>query len=890
MEQLKRGILLLAVFTGGLFLSPAWPPLTKPAVSAEGATVTQFEECGSIQHEIFLGEPDMPVVFVVEENHANLAVQAEVARIIERLFQAGLQFLVLVEGSPPAPLGLHELVDIADPTVVNAVTAAWFEEGWLSGVEVAALSSGGSLPVVGLEPPDSAERIAHREAMDLADLYKGIVAHLVGLLKFSWEVQGSLPTDVAEAWKAVEEAKQALSLGGGNGERFNILLETIAAGVKQGIDPYRIIARLRDVVTPSKVNHSQLYDAYESALVAYFNVVIEAASREEVPLATELKEWTQVWTQYKRDESEARNRRDEAMVKRLLQELSSHGYRTGLLVVGAGHTANLIRILEERGISYVIITPRSLGAPTPRREVEWNYRLLAPEDPGQLPMPWFLEGVFKPQMLLSLPEGREAFATALSLSEGLRKALAGGQPLSAGAIQRNEVSTVGNSVKVEYESESGRVLEITLPRDFPLTETAITQLNKHLLEIGYADEYLQQFPAVHVYLEPDGRSGGAFITWATQGRVHVTGVRFDLGGYTMEELLEPFQVGTVDVSFVRRHPETLLNARVILDPIARALNVALEELGIAPEEVVRVAVRTSSQELREFPWDTLAILAREMGVERYERPLLFLKSALADDYEHISSEDKEQVLAITLRHIASWGPLGKHLVVMTIPRNEEEWAEENPFAQYLINDKGWTWEKYQEEELPYIEQFVETVLSSGGEVIEPSTLGEFIEGLRSHLEGVEQGVLTITLVSHRKDEATEPMVHFKGAESAVPVSTVVQAIQYLKLAELIPSVDLRFNFIVCQGQEAVPLLVSELDSPAVLTSPRPLDVSTSMVFMKRLFSELQSGLAWWEAYYRAKEWFIDAVLNSSPEELSDTGIRTFEVPELHSVVELSGVC
>ena len=175
-------------------------------------------------------------------------------------------------------------------------------------------------------------------------------------------------------------------------------------------------------------------------------------------------------------------------------------------------------------------------------------------------------------------------------------------------------------------------------------------------------------------------------------------------------------------------------------------------------------------------------------------------------------------------------------------------------------------------------------------MIEPSTLGEFIEGLRSHLEGVEQGVLTITLVSHRKDEATEPMVHFKGAESAVPVSTVVQAIQYLKLAELIPSVDLRFNFIVCQGQEAVPLLVSELDSPAVLTSPRPLDVSTSMVFMKRLFSELQSGLAWWEAYYRAKEWFIDAVLNSSPEELSDMGIRTFEVPELHSVVELSGVC
>jgi len=359
----------------------------------------------------------------------------------------------------------------------------------------------------------------------------------------------------------------------------------------------------------------------------------------------------------------------------------------------------------------------------------------------------------------------------------------------------------------------------------------------------------------------------------------------------MEELLAPFQVGTVDVSFVRRHPETLLDARVILDPITRALNVALEELGIAPEEVVRVAVRTSSQELRELPWDTLAILAREMGIEGYERPLLFVKSALADDYEHIRSEHTEQVLAIPLRHIASWGPPGKHLVVMTIPRNEEEWTVgKNLFAQYLINDKGWTWEKYQKEELPYIEQFVETVLSGGGEVIEPSTLGEFIEGLRSCLEGVEEGVVTITLVSHRVNKATEPMIHFKGAESAVPVSTVVQAIQSLKLAELIPSVDLRFNFIVCQGQEAAPLLVSELDSPAVLTSPRPLSVSTSMVFMCKLFSELQSGLAWWEAYYRAKEWFIDAVLNSSPEDLSRMGIRSSEVPELHSVRELSGVC
>lgn len=915
---MERGVLVTIALLMGLFLSPSSEPIpTEQANPAERSTVAQLEEeYGYIQHEIFLGEPDMPVLLVIEEDHANLAVQAEIARIIEGLFQTGLQFLVLVEGSPPAPLELQELVDIADPAVVDVVTAAWFEEGWLSGVEVAALSTGGRIRVVGLEPPDSAERVAHREAMDLADFYEQVLAHLVGLLKFSWEVRGSLPIEVTEAWNAVEKAGQDLSLGGDSGERFSKLLEAIATGVEQGIDPYQIVAQLRDVVAPSEVNYSQLYDAYESALVAYFNTVIEAAPREEAPLvsgarelwyrlfaalyedldisqearsfATDLqilKALMEIWIQCKNDELKYRNQRDEAIVGKLLEELSTHGYRTGLMVVGAGHTANLKRILKEQRISYVIITPRSLGAPTPRQEVEWYYRLIE----RQSPMPWFLEGIFKPQMLLSLPEGREAFATALSLSEGLRKALASEQPLSAGAIQRSEVSIVGNSVKVEYGSESDRVLEITLPRDFPLTETAITQLNKHLLEISYADECLQQFPAVHVYLEPDGRSGGAFITWATRGRVHVTGVRFDLGGQSMEELLAPFQVGAFDVSFVRRHPEVLLEARVILDPITRALNVALEELGIAPEQVARVAVRTSSQELRELPWDTLAILAREMGVEGYERPLLFVKSALADDYEHIRGEDKEQVLAITLRHIASWGPPGSHLVVMTIPRNEDEWASGNFFASHLKGE-GWTWEKYKEEELPYIEQFVETVRGSGGKVIEPSTLGEFIEGLQSRLEGVEQGVVTITLVSHRVNKATEPMIHFKGAGSAVPVSTVVQAIQYLKLAELIPSVDLRFNFIVCQGQEAAPLLASELDSPAVLTSPRPLSVSTSMVFMKRLFSELQSGLAWWEAYYRAKEWFIDVVLNSSPEELSDMGIRTFEVPELHSVRELKGLC
>ena len=994
MEKLQWVVLIVVALAIGLFLSSGpETQLTEPVNSVKESPIVQLEECGYVQHEIFLGEPGMPVLFVVEEDHANLAVQAEVARIIERLFQTGLQFLVLVEGSPPSPLGLHELMDIADPAVVNAVTAAWFEEGWLSGVEVAALSTGGSLPVVGLEPPTSAERVAHREAMDLAYLYKGVVAHLVELLKFSWEVQGSLPTDVAEAWSAVEEAEQALSLGGGSGGRFSKLLETIATGVTQGIDPYQIMAQLRDVVTPSEVNHSQLYDAYESALLAYCNTVIEAASREEASLVSEARElWTrpiylfsvegdelrnslpvgeldvsvpgslrreferqgfplsavakireekigekevsvwlitdqaktyvitltndarlnifwfpaghssfaadltmlrnlvEVWAQHERDELEARNRRDEAMVEMLLQELSSRGYRTGLMVVGAGHTANLKRILKERGITYVIITPRSLGALTPWREVEWYERRMTSRDSDQLPLPWFLGGgVFKAEMLLYLPEGREAFATALSLSEGLKRALAGGQPISAGTIQRSEVSTVGDSVRVEYESVSGQVVEITLPQDFSLTETAFKQLNKHLLEIGHADEHLQQFPAVHVYLEPDGQGGGAFITWATQGRVHVTGVQFDLGGYTMEELLEPFQVGAVDVSFVRRHLEELLAARVILDPITQALNAALEELGVAPQEVVRVAVRTSSQELRAFSWDTLATLARETGIEGYERPLVFVKSALADDYEYIRGEDKEQVLATTLRHIASWGPPGKHLVVMTIPRNEDEWAAGNPFANHL-KGQGWTWEKYQEEVLPYIEQFVETVRGGGGEVIEPSTLGEFIEGLRTHLQGVEHGVVTITLVSHRTNKATEPMIHFKGAESAVPVSTVVQAIQYLKLAKLIPAVDLRLNFIVCQGQEAAPLLVSKLDSPTVLTSPRPLSVSTSMVFMSKLFSELQSGLAGWEAYYRTKEWFIDSVLNSSPEELSDMGIRTFEVPELHSVRELSGVC
>jgi len=921
-EQLKWAVVVvITLLIGMLLLHPNKGDsdiAIQTADPTEAHSVAQLEECGYVQHEIFLGDPTMPVLFVVEEAHANLAAQFEVAQIIEGLSRTGLEFLVLVEGSPPTVLELGELMDLADPAVVNVTAAAWFEEGWLSGVELAALSSGGRLQVMGLEPPTSPERVAHQEALDRADFYKLIVSHLTSLLKFSWKVQSSVLREIADAWDAVEGAERALYESGQRGERFSSLSEAIVTAVAEGVEPYQILAPLRNAVTPGGVNHSQLFDAYESAEISYFNAVIEAAFREEVSLATGARElWTQlftalykdleipseyrsfetdlrvlktlteVWAQYKRDELEARNRRDEAMVERLLEELSSRGYRTGLMVVGAGHTANLKRVLEEQGISYVIITPRSLGAPTPWREVEWNDRLLASEDSAQSPWPWFLEDIFKPEMLLYLPEGRGAFATALSLSDSLRKALAGGQPVSAGAIQRSAVSTVGNSVSVEYVSESGRVLEITLPQDFPLTDTAFTQLNKHLLEIGNAAEYLQRFPAVHVYLEPDGRSGGAFITWTTQERMHVTCVRFDLSDHSMEELLEPFQVGAFDVSFVREHPEALLDARVILDPITCALNAALEELGVAPEEVVRVAIRTGSQELRELPWDTLTILAREMGIEGYERPLLFVKSALADDYEHIRGEDKEQVLAITLRHIASWLPPANHLVVMTIPGSEEEWAMGNPFAQYLINDEGWTWEQYQKEELPYIEQFVETVRSSGGEVIEPNTLGEFIEGLRSSLEGVEHGVVTITLVSHRVNDAAEPMIHFKGTESAVPVSTVVEAIQVLKLAA---SVDLRFNFIVCQGQEAAPLLVSELDSPAVLTSSRSLGVSTSMVFMSKLFSELQSGLAWWEAYYRAKEWFIDAVLNSSPEDLSRRGIRNFEVPELHSVRELSGVC
>jgi len=60
--------------------------------------------------------------------------------------------------------------------------------------------------------------------------------------------------------------------------------------------------------------------------------------------------------------------------------------------------------------------------------------------------------------------------------------------------------------------------------------------------------------------------------------------------------------------------------------------------------------------------------------------------------------------------------------------------------------------------------------------------------------------------------------------------------------------------------------------------------------MNRLLSELQGGSAWWEAYYWAKEWFIGTVLESSPEELYQQGIRSFEVPELHSVRDFSGLC
>ena len=922
MKQLKWvTFLILFALLGSMPFSTLGPKTVAQAVaSTENLSTTQLGEYGCLQHEIFLGKPDMPVLFVVEEKHASLAVQAEVAQIIEGLAQTELQFLVLVEGSPPSPLELHELVDIADPVVVDAVTAAWFEEGWLSGVEVAALSNGGMLRVVGFEPPDSAERVAHREVMDQVDLYRIIIYHCVNLLKFSWEVQGTLPEEVVEAWNVVEEAKRALSLGGKRGEGISTLLEVISTGVERGLEPYQIIAQLRDEVTTNGVNFSQLYDTYDSATAAYFNAVIEAASREDVSLVTGARElWASLfthlyeawgippadrsfandlvvlkvliehWFQAKRDELEARNRRDVAMVERLLQELSSRGDRTGVMVVGAGHTANLKRILEEQGISHVIITPRSLGTFTPLRELEWYDRLLGAKDFEQSPLPWFLEGVFKAEQFLYLPEGRKAFATALSLPEALKEALAGRQPVSAGAIQRIEVVSVGNSVRVKYVSESGRILEITLPRNFSLTETAIKQLNKHLLEIGDANEHLLLFPAVHVYLEPDGRSGGAFITWATQEAMHVTCIQFDLNGHTMDELLEPFEVGTLAVSFVRDHPEALLAARVIMDPIVHALRAALEELGIAPEEVCRVAVRTGSQELRALPWDTLAILAREKGIEGYARPLLFVKSALADNYDDIQVGDKEQVLATTLRHIASWGPPGKHLVVMTLPTTKEDWDVGNPFAEYLATE-GRSWGGYQEEVLPYINQFLETVRSSEGAVIEPSTLEELIEKLRYNLEGVEHGVVTITLVSHRVNGAAEPMIHFKAAASAVPVSRVVQAIRNLERAGIIPSVDLRFNFIVCRGQEAASLLLSELDSPAVLTSPRPLDISTSLVFMNRLLSELQGGSAWWEAYYWAKEWFIGTVLESSPEELYQQGIRSFEVPELHSVRDFNGLC
>ena len=77
---MERGVLVTIALLMGLFLSPSSEPIpTEQANPAERSTVAQLEEeYGYIQHEIFLGEPDMPVLLVIEEDHANLAVQAEI--------------------------------------------------------------------------------------------------------------------------------------------------------------------------------------------------------------------------------------------------------------------------------------------------------------------------------------------------------------------------------------------------------------------------------------------------------------------------------------------------------------------------------------------------------------------------------------------------------------------------------------------------------------------------------------------------------------------------------------------------------------------------------------------------------------------------------------------
>jgi len=834
------------------------------------------EDCGALIQHLFVGNPDMPILFVIEENHADLAVQWQVACAIEMIAMTlkWEQPILLIEGSDPRQLSLlSEQVLRAEPRWRIAVAEAWFELGWLSGAELAAIRLP-NLPVWGVEEAFGPERLSHWEALQAQE---DAWARMIPLWKQLCYLDLNVFIATLEVVACIESCEEPLVEGLPLKEMVEGLSERLAAG-----------EALRDVLnklkfTPPSDSYAKRNDELEIAKQNLLKAVVSAASannmldQNEAEKLLRLYEVAHVATEI----------RHQVLINNISKILREGKTMVGILVIGVGHTSRLTEELGQQGFSYIVITPTAITGTTPAREASRFDQILERQHRGDKhldPMTrWLARDMFKPSLILTNPASAESFSVSCGLLQMAERALRGEQVsgwAKGAVIEAIEVVRTPQLIRISVVGKSGRSFVWELPYNFVLTESAARELIKHTLQALEADKLLEKredgffTPSVHVYLEPDGMHGGAFLSHKpNKSTLVVKAVPLNLPR-SAEELLQEYRKAIQEYEEAVRQglPQSERRARFlavlqvldVLQPVVTLLNPLLDDLKIPKDQIVPVVLsmaRISTEvALREINFTQLAVIARLVQKPNFDRRLLFVKCGLEPG---VQVGSPERWLVSTLSNVHAWAPTQKHIAVIVVPTEgtEEEWNS-NPFAQYLAR-WGVTLGDYRTYILPAVQEAIQAIGSDN--VMQPSNFDEFLTQLEESLKNIDNATVTLTFVGHRVADKEGFYIHFKANGSEEPLDVVISKIQQLQEQGKIPgTIHLEFNLIICSAEkEAVPELLMGLPARLVLSSPHEVGLVTNMKLLAEEANRLRKGKLLYEAYLEAMEALVRTILEGS---------------------------
>lgn len=818
-------------------------------------------QIASIQHEPYIGEPGKPVFLILEEVHSSLKVQENIHQTIKLLRGLGVKVIAL-EGTPPSPDGQPldlSKIRVGDVITRMAVARAWFRLGWLSGGEMEALEDP-SLKLFGVENPD--KYAAHKAKLDQErEACDALIEEMDSLWRnFSVEDWDQL----LPALEQLDQAKAAFGEPVKGAIPLKEAVEIIRRELGKGRSWREAAVTLRErflKARPEIPNVATLEEAYTTAKDALWEAIIDKAEEKGIDVTST----RELLGRCRSKREEARwimDGRDEAMISNTLRALDTAGTDVGILIIGAGHTPHIKELLEAQGISYIVITPQGTRSLTsPEREREWFNRNLRGE---KTPLEWWLSGI-KPKIALAQPEKREAFALDQGIIESLLGKIEAEQlpGLAPNLVKNAEVRPLPDrhvELILQGKGPNARRLHITLQPIMLNNPVAREQLILHLKEIiGREDPQdgkrlgVRQV-AAHIY------DGGAFISYRPEkDEIFVEGLTYRgspswIAKVFKKTIDKPREKLKITEERVReRQPAGLFAPMPILEALMSRLDPILEKLGIPEDEVVTIPIRLGkgASPLREVDFNIPYTLMHITGTPGYERPLVFVNTALEPDV------DEERPLGHTLEALRHSGPTERDIYVTTLPETETEF-EKSPFKHRT------TWNDFQERALR-LQEDIKAMIGTGN-VIEPKDQWKFFEDLQEKTRGITSATITLTFVAHQPKPEEKPVVFFK--EKPASLRDVLKGLEWYQGKGRLPSrLNLEFILINCYGEEWVVPFTKGLGARAILRSPFRVDLPTQLRFYKYIIESKKAGKALYAAYQGALERLLKEVLEGEVEYL-----------------------